>query len=144
MLRFGAGSGLELEVTYHNSGADTVTYGVPGQGEVMRLHAWVWSDQPTAVRTETPLPVQAALLPNYPNPFNPETRIVFTLPAADHVLLTVHDISGRLVARLVDGARDAGRHALQWNAIDQPSGVYFVRLQTGRGFSQSRKLILLK
>ena len=144
VLRFGAGSGLELEVTYHNSGADTVAYGVPGQGEVMRLHAWVWSDQPTAVRTETPLPAQAALLPNYPNPFNPETRIVFTLPAADHVLLTVHDISGRLVARLVDGARDAGRHVLQWNAIDQPSGVYFVRLQTGRGFSQSRKLILLK
>jgi len=73
---------------------------------------------------------------NYPNPFNPSTAISFGLPRAEMVRLTVHDLTGRTVARLVDGHRAAGRHTLVWSGTDTggqrvASGTYVYRLVTG-------------
>jgi hypothetical protein len=78
-----------------------------------------------------------------PNPFNPVTRISYTLAHDGDVRLAIYDVAGRLVERLVNGPRPAGHHVATWNARGRPSGVYFYRLET-ESFSATRKLVILK
>ena len=66
----------------------------------------------TGVETRAGVPVALALLQNYPNPFNPTTTIEFTLPSAGQASLTIYDVLGREVARLVDGPMIAGGHRI--------------------------------
>lgn len=80
---------------------------------------------------------------NSPNPFNPATTITFSVPVGGHVSLRVYDVVGRLVATLVDGELDRGRHTVGWDATEFPSGVYLCRLQAG-GKAAGRKLLLLR
>jgi hypothetical protein len=88
-------------------------------------------------------PVDFALYGNYPNPFNPCTTISFDLPQPALVNLAVYDLQGRLVAKLIQGMRAAGRQEVTWNAVDQPSGLYFCRLQAGE-FHAVAKMMLVK
>ncbi len=80
---------------------------------------------------EGALPIEFNLLPNYPNPFNPQTTITYELPEEANVNLSVYDLQGRRVAVLVDGYCEAGRRQVVWNAADMPSGVYMAVLQAG-------------
>ena len=93
------------------------------------------------------LPTEFSLAQNYPNPFNPETTIPFALPVRANVKLSVFDLLGREVATLVNGTMDAGSHAVNWNASDLSSGVYFYRLDAQAGeasFNSTRKVVLMK
>lgn len=103
---------------------------------------------PTLIEVAEPVPRQFSLEPNYPNPFNPATTLRFTLahPSTPH--LSVYDLSGRLVARLVDEPLGPGTFEVVWHGHDEhglplPSGVYFARLETGT-FSQTRSMLLVK
>ncbi|GAB4331218.1 MAG: hypothetical protein Kow0037_07620 [Calditrichia bacterium] len=90
------------------------------------------------------LPVKFALAQNYPNPFNPETRIPFTLPAADEVTLRIFNVLGQEVATVLMNERlEAGPHQVLFNAASLPSGIYMYRLESRFGV-QSRKMILMK
>ncbi|HAL55804.1 MAG TPA: hypothetical protein DCP63_04825, partial [Bacteroidetes bacterium] len=80
---------------------------------------------------------------NYPNPFNPLTRITFELPMKHAVRMRVFDLLGRDVATLVDEERDAGTHIVQFNAEGLPSGVYLYRFESG-GYSATKKAVLLR
>ena len=89
-----------------------------------------------------------ALEQNSPNPFNPSTRIRFTLPSAQEVLLTVYDVSGRRVTTLVNGTQSAGEHTVQWDGLSDggvpvATGVYVYELRSQAGVV-SRKMTLLK
>ncbi len=88
-------------------------------------------------------PASFALEGNYPNPFNPATSVVYTLPHPARVRLQVYDILGREVALLVDKHQPAGRHTIVWEARDEPGGVYVCRLEAG-SFSRMTVLHLLK
>lgn len=92
---------------------------------------------------EEPLPAEYALNRNYPNPFNPSTTISFQLPEASQVRLTVYDIRGREVARLVDGNLPAGTHDVQFRADNLPSGLYVYTLSAG-GRDFRRTMVLMK
>jgi len=81
---------------------------------------------------EGAVPERFALLPNYPNPFNPSTNLRFTIGSAQHVRVDVYDVLGRRVASLVDRDLSAGTHAIQWNAAGMPGGVYYCRMTAGR------------
>nr|MBX2820724.1 T9SS type A sorting domain-containing protein [Rhodothermaceae bacterium] len=82
---------------------------------------------------------------NYPNPFNPMTTIRFGLPEASSVALTIYDLQGKQVTRLIDKNLDAGYHHISWNAGHLPSGVYFYRLEAGDGaFTDTGKMLLVK
>ncbi len=80
---------------------------------------------------------------NYPNPFNPRTRIPYELPAAGHLRLSVYDLLGRELARLVDEQREPGRYAAEWDAGLFGSGVYVCRMEAG-GLVRTTKLLLIK
>jgi hypothetical protein len=81
---------------------------------------------------------------NYPNPFNPTTTIEFSLPQTGQVTLKIFDLLGREIAVLLDEPFSAGQYKADWNASGLESGMYFYRLQVGRNFVQTRKLILMK
>ncbi len=96
-----------------------------------------------ATEDQGDLPSAFALHANYPNPFNPTTEIYFDVPFPSSVRLTVYDVIGREVAVLADERMQAGRHKVRFEASNLPSGIYVYRLVSG-GFSQSRRLVLLK
>jgi len=97
------------------------------------------------------VPADFSLGQNYPNPFNPSTRISFTLPVSIHATLRVFDLSGKLVATLVDGELQAGVHEVEFNSSmvrigsssGLASGVYIYQLVAG-SFQDTRKLVLMK
>ncbi|MCF7805130.1 MAG: PQQ-binding-like beta-propeller repeat protein [Candidatus Marinimicrobia bacterium] len=98
---------------------------------------------PTGNDQSETVPEQIALLPNYPNPFNPTTEIQYHMPEAGDVRITVYDIRGKRVRTLVQDHKPAGKHQVTFDAADLPSGMYFYTFRT-RGFSDSGKMILLK
>ncbi|HKW15449.1 MAG TPA: FlgD immunoglobulin-like domain containing protein, partial [Candidatus Krumholzibacteria bacterium] len=96
----------------------------------------------------TPVPGQVVLHQNSPNPFNPETTIRFELPSAMRVQLSIFDVHGRLVRKLIDEQRAAGASTAEWNGRDDSgagvaTGVYFYVLDAA-GSRYQRKMILLK
>jgi hypothetical protein len=101
-----------------------------------------------------PLPAARAgdrLWPVAPNPFNPRTTFGFTLARDARVELAVYDVRGRLVRRVLDEALAAGAHPgrATWDGNDDqghasPSGTYFLRMKTPDGFSEARKMTLLR
>lgn len=88
-------------------------------------------------------PTAHVLQSNYPNPFNPETIIRFELAKADDVALTVFDLQGREVARLVEGRLSAGKHEATFDARRLPSGTYLYRLDTSQG-PLTGQMVLMK
>jgi hypothetical protein len=89
------------------------------------------------------IPREIVLHQNYPNPFNPSTRISFGLSAASRVRLEVYNTLGQQVATLVDGLREAGFHAVDFDASRFASGTYFYKIQTDKAFLV-RKMLLMK
>ena len=84
-----------------------------------------------------------SLSPPYPNPFNPMTRITFSLPKGAEVSLMVYDINGREVANITNEFYPAGTHQAVFDGSDLSSGIYFARLTAG-DFNRTRKLVLVK
>ncbi|MEP0860351.1 MAG: T9SS type A sorting domain-containing protein [Ignavibacterium sp.] len=85
---------------------------------------------------------------NYPNPFNPTTKIRFAVPQNEkretrNVTLKVYDVSGNEVATLVNEEKPAGTYEVEFNAPQLSSGIYFYKLTAGNN-SATRKMILLK
>ena len=98
----------------------------------------------TAVeQTGDVVPGRFGLRANYPNPFNPQTTLLFDLTQAGHTTLTIFDLLGREVAMLVDAPMTPGRYEAAWDAGRLPSGVYLSRLVTN-GQVSTRRLVLLK
>ncbi len=94
-------------------------------------------------QTGQAIPTEFALLQPHPNPFNPTTSFTVQLPETANLQVTVHDITGRLVATLANGSVSAGAHTLTFDGSGLASGVYFLHALTADQH-QSRKLLLLK
>ncbi|MBN1154886.1 right-handed parallel beta-helix repeat-containing protein [candidate division KSB1 bacterium] len=94
------------------------------------------------------VPTEYALLPNYPNPFNPETTIGFSLPEVSEVTLTVYNIQGQAIVTLVNSKLNAGTHYATWNSGHVSGGIYFYKLEARNAdndhFISTRKMTLMK
>ena len=104
---------------------------------------------PTGIEDDKPLPESFALSQNFPNPFNQQTRISFSLASSGEVGLEIFDILGRKIATVFSGRADEGETVIGWDGRsaygdDMPSGVYYYRLRTAGGESIVRKMTLLK
>ena len=80
---------------------------------------------------------------NYPNPFNPTTKISFTLPQNSRVSLKVYDALGREVADLANNIFEAGTHEVEFDASNLASGIYFYTIRTAQG-NITKKMLLIK
>jgi hypothetical protein len=90
------------------------------------------------------------LAQNYPNPFNPSTIIKYQIPQVSvgtenipSVQLKIFDILGRQVATLVNEKQNPGNYEVEWDANNQPSGVYFFQLKTDN-YVETKKMVLLR
>jgi N-acetylglucosamine-6-sulfatase len=88
-------------------------------------------------------PLEFALLPNYPNPFNAGTKIQYVLPHAARVRLKVFDVYGRQVATIVDEIKEAGIQTATFDASRVASGIYFCQLVAG-DFVATKKMMTIK
>jgi len=98
--------------------------------------------------TDEKVPASYALHPTYPNPFNADTRIEFSLARAGYTTLRIYNTTGQLVRTLVDGHLDARMHKVRWNGRNEhgelvSSGIYFYRLSSGN-FAEIKKMSFLR
>ncbi len=89
------------------------------------------------------LPSSFTLSQNHPNPFNPSTSISFSIPTRAFVTLSIFNLLGQQVARLVDEEKTPGEYTVEWDAQGMSSGVYFYRIDAG-SFSVTKKMLLVR
>jgi len=100
------------------------------------------------VETEGNIPLEFAVHENYPNPFNPTTKIRFDLPEFSQTKVTIWNMLGQKVATLFSGELPAGSHSITFDARNEngnllPSGVYIYRVESG-SYVATKKMMLLK
>ncbi|MBN1348946.1 T9SS type A sorting domain-containing protein [candidate division KSB1 bacterium] len=141
------GSAHEITVTFDARGATCGTYidrvSITSNGGDFNLPVEIEVSVTSVNELLATLPGGFRLHQNYPNPFNPTTTISFQLPESEHALLTVYDVLGREVARLVDERKAPGIYKADFDASHLPSGIYMYRFTAGE-FSEARKLLLIK
>ena len=79
----------------------------------------------------------------YPNPFNAAVRIPYSVPSASRVLVTLTDMNGRQIAKLVDEVKPAGTFEVSWVATNAPAGIYLVRMSAAN-YDRTERLVFLK
>ena len=101
-------------------------------------------------KRDAPLGIYSGSLPsyfkleqNFPNPFNPATRIKYQLPVSSEISLKIYDINGAIVKILVNKFQSAGNYTAEFEAEDLAGGIYFYTLSAGK-ISETKKMILIK
>lgn len=138
-------SGLDSNTWYQIKVASIYN---PGPNEVYLESQTVLANLSYPTAADDPIQPPNLGLTNYPNPFNPSTSITFELKEAGFAQLTIYNTRGQLVRRLLQQNLPPGRQIQLWDGRDESgsgcgSGIYFLRLDTGRQ-SQTRKMLLLK
>jgi len=116
---------------------------IEGKGELV-----VPSSERMILERKEVVPEKFTLHQNFPNPFNPVTTLRYDLPEQSHVTLTVYDMLGKDIIRLVNTTQKAGFKSVRWNATDNmgrpvSAGVYVYHIEAGE-FVQTKKMVLLK
>lgn len=159
-------AGFVIQRAIDNGAFERIAF-VEGQGATTDAHSYHFEDQPLpfgaeqlhyrlkqidfdgafdyspVVSIEMASPEAIALLPNYPNPFNPSTQIRYELPVTGTVRLAVYDLTGKEVALLIDQIQEAGQHQVIFDGGGLASGVYVYRLST-ENLVITRHMILVK
>jgi PKD repeat protein len=156
----------------NNSGVDTVftiryglldsiaqDFGTTGDSVICTWSAWSFNGVDSAssnifivilkrtnvgiTQLSSTIPDKFKLENNYPNPFNPTTKIVFEIPKSVNVELRIYDAIGREIETLVNNKLQPGRYEYTWGAHTLSSGLYFYRLKAN-GFVQTKRMVLIK
>lgn len=95
------------------------------------------------------VPTDFALKPNFPNPFNPSTTIAYDVPVQAQMTIEVYNLLGQVVVQLVNEYMAAGSYTVTWNGMNASgqsvaSGTYLYRIVSSTGFTQTRRMTLLK
>ncbi|MCF8316991.1 MAG: T9SS type A sorting domain-containing protein [Ignavibacteriales bacterium] len=96
-----------------------------------------------AVEVYLEVPADFSVKQNFPNPFNPTTKIEFLIPSDNRVKIIVYDVLGMEAAIIIDEHRQAGRHIVEFNAGNLSSGIYFYKVVSGN-YSEIKKMTLLR
>jgi len=148
-----------------NNEKATYTHDTNGNGKEMLIQRWngsAWANYRKYTITWQMLIIddvkeQAnvisgfSLSANYPNPFNPQTKIYFSVPKESYITLKIYDLLGREVATLAQEKKQQGEYSITWNAERVPSGVYYYRLvavdpslRSGQVFYETKKMVVMK
>ncbi|MEM1127033.1 MAG: T9SS type A sorting domain-containing protein [Bacteroidota bacterium] len=138
----------ETGVAHDLASGATVRLSVDAAARPLRL--LIGAAAYVALETASTVPPALTLAPNYPNPFNPSTTVVYAVPdalAGERLRVEVFNALGQRVAVLADRVHEAGRYEITWSAVAQgsewASGVYYSRL-TGGGRTLTRPMLLLR
>ena len=123
-----------------NSGHTEV---ISGLSNSLRGIAIYYNPLSNSSSSENEIPDGFYLAQNYPNPFNPTTAIEFYLPSTEFVTLKIHNILGEEVATLVSEKLTAGKYKYDWDASQNPTGIYLYKLSASK-FSEVKKMLLVK
>jgi len=155
-----ANTQLRVSTDYGSTWSDVITVNDSGYGYIClkdSLLSIFWIDHPytasvfyrqgiitniTGVQ-EKPLPNAIWVSQNFPNPFNPTTKIQYSLEKPEHVTIKIFDILGREVAAPVDAVIEPGLHTITLDLSHYASGVYYYRFQAG-SFVRTKKLVVMK
>lgn len=150
-------NGIRLSNSYQDSVSFEWTAPPEGSGEV-RLYiagtqggysgynstiVLVANEPSTDIETKIQLPEKLTVNSNYPNPFNATTTISFSLPTEEFVTISIYNIAGQLVEKLIEADLSAGYHSIAWNADDYVSGIYVYSIQVG-DHNEKGSMTLLK
>lgn len=102
-----------------------------------------YSDNSTSVISNNQIASEYKLYQNFPNPFNPSTKITFFIPEKQFVSLKIFDITGREVETLINSLQSRGEHSVEFNAKELTSGTYFYRLDAG-SYKSTKRMTLIK
>ncbi|MCC6253484.1 MAG: T9SS type A sorting domain-containing protein [Ignavibacteriaceae bacterium] len=97
----------------------------------------------TDLKYEEEIPFQYQLSQNFPNPFNPVTRIRYSIPQSSFVTLKVYNILGKEISTLVNEEKSVGNYEVDFEGGNLTSGIYFYKIESG-SFTDTKKFILLK
>ena len=137
-IKVNSGGSLKM-----NSDSKTINVDSNGDGVVDQKTTLSGVNLPISKNTQYSVPSKFNLNQNYPNPFNPTTNIRYTLPASQHVTITVYNTLGQLVATLIDKDQAAGSYTIHFDAHTLPSGMYIYRLKAGN-YTETKKMMLIK
>ncbi len=133
---------LDIEYNIGKTEADTIEFLITDNKSIYQTKQFILQyTQPTEYKLEQ----------NYPNPFNPTTKIRYTIASTPislgeglGVRLIVYDILGNEVTTLVNEEKEPGYYEVEFNASQYASGVYVYKLQSSHGYSEVKKMLLLK
>jgi|GEM_PF-3348920 len=136
---------------YHsNDNTTNIIIILPNSNELFKIYGEFIISEIIALNSKEYIETNLVIKPNefelknvYPNPFNPETTISYTIPENGNMEIAVYNINGRLVENLVSKFEYSGNHSIKWNASNQPSGLYLLKVQFKNEF-QTEKLFLVK
>ena len=112
---------------------------------------WYSEDMITDVgnNNKNSIPTEFQLMQNYPNPFNPSTKIKYAVPVSSDVSITIYNILGERITKLLNETKNPGTYETVWNASSLASGVYFYKIEMkplngSKIYRNVKKMILLK
>jgi hypothetical protein len=120
--------------------------GISVEDSLILKSGFLYSAQPmmTAISRQNSIwPYSFELYQNFPNPFNPVTKIKFSLPEPAKVKIEIYNILGQHIITLLNSNKDAGIHTVLFNAGQYPSGLYFYTIQANH-FQTVKKMMLIK
>lgn len=115
---------------------------VADTGEIAGFVDWS-GDNVTKVEKLNELPIEFSLEQNYPNPFNPTTTLEYSITEVSFVKLTIYDVLGNEVSKLVNKEQMAGKYNYNFDATNLSSGTYFLQINAGN-FTDVKKMVLMK
>jgi hypothetical protein len=114
-----------------------------GTGKGIELIQIINNTSTVVERSSNDISETFTLFTNYPNPFNPSTKIRYAIPQNSFIKLKVFDLRGREIATLVNEKKASGNYEVSFHASNLSSGIYFYQLKT-ENYSQTKKMILLR
>jgi len=124
-------SALLMSADHHSNPNNSFGYGI--------INTWGTINFPISSTKE----MGFVIISTYPNPFNPMTTIKFSVDGMQYISIQIIDITGRIVDILANEMKEPGMYEIQWDASNQPSGIYYVRLQSEQS-SDTHKILYLK
>jgi ribosomal protein L27 len=132
-----ADSSQTVAITFHPESPDRyeaelhVVHDAPNRSDTLIISLVGEGKSSTFAMPDPDRPQRVELQQNYPNPFNPSTVIAYQIPEESHVRLSIYDVTGRQVSKLVDEVQPHGEYRVTWDALNMASGVYISRLTVG-------------
>lgn len=142
-------SSQAMAITFYPEGVESyeaelhVVHDAPNRSDTLIIPLSGQGKEPTDATSDPDLPGELALHQNYPNPFNPSTVITYRVPWESRVQLTIYDVTGRRVSRLVDEMQTPGNYRVVWDASEMASGIYLYRLSAS-GHTLTRRMTLIR